>query len=123
MSPSSSQDLPEPRSSEDEDQPSQEVQDTLDHQSSRLKQATTLTKEVSSHPQAKEQFEALYQQIKAENGDHAELLKQLWEELMISRRSAIFWQEMSDVEKAMSDSMAQANIQLKQNYLRLVQEQ
>ncbi len=123
MSPSSSQDLPEPRSSEDEDQPSQKVQDTLDHQSSRLKQATTLTKEVSSHPQAKEQFEALYQQIKAENGDHAELLKQLWEELMISRRSAIFWQEMSDVEKAMSDSMAQANIQLKQNYLRLVQEQ
>lgn len=120
MDPSSSQNSAEQRPLENKVHSPQKAPDDL---SSLLKQATTLAKEVSTHPQSREQFEALYQQIRAENEVHAELLKQLWEELLVCRRSATFWQEMSDVEKAMSDSMAQANIQLKQNYLRLVQEQ
>lgn len=88
-----------------------------------LKGAIALTGDVKTHPDANQAFEELIAQLPAEHETEIQLLQQLWTAYISTRRSARFWEEMSDVEKAMSDRMAQANIQLQQNYLRLVQEQ
>lgn len=53
----------------------------------------------------------------------AELISMLWKEILTSRRSAAFWQQISDVEKAMSEQLVQQHLQLQQNHLRLMQEQ
>ena len=88
-----------------------------------LKSAIALTGDIDTHPEANQAFAELLDQLPAEHETEIQLLQQLWEAYISTRRSARFWEEMSDVEKAMSDRMAQANVQLKQNYLRLVQEQ
>ncbi|MEL6161759.1 MAG: hypothetical protein AAGJ95_11045 [Cyanobacteria bacterium J06554_11] len=88
-----------------------------------LSGAIALAKEGKQYTQATAQFEALLTQIQAESPVTAPLLKQLWEEFMSAQRSAAFWQTLSDAEKELSDKMSESNIQLKQNYMRLVQEQ
>ena len=88
-----------------------------------LKSAIALTGDLKTHPEADQAFKEIIAQLPAESEIEIELLKQLWAAFLSTRRSAQFWEEMSDVEKAMSDRMAQANVQLQQNYLRLVQEQ
>lgn len=88
-----------------------------------LKGAIALSHDVKTHPQAREQFEELYAQLAAENPGMADLLKQLWDEYITLQRSAAFWQSMSDAEKELSQKMTESNLQLQQNYLRLVQEQ
>ncbi len=52
----------------------------------------------------------------------AEVLQALWQELVTARRSGAFWQQISDVERTMTERLADSHIQLQQNYLRLVQE-
>jgi len=59
----------------------------------------------------------------AENPQAADLLEILWNEFVAANRSATFWQQICDVEKELSERMAQTNVQLKQEYLRLIQEQ
>ncbi len=88
-----------------------------------LSGAIALAKSGDSYDQASEQFEALLGQVAAESPAVAPLLKQLWQEYMSVQRSAAFWQVMSDAEKDLSDKMSATNIQLKQNYMRLIQEQ
>ena len=88
-----------------------------------LSGAIALSKEKEHLSQANEQFEALLAQVKAENPTTAPLLQQLWQEYMSVQRSADFWQVMSDAEKDLSDKMSATHIQLKQNYMRLIQEQ
>mgnify|MGYP001111715548 CR=1 FL=1 len=73
--------------------------------------------------QASEQFEALLSQVEAESPAAAPLLKRLWQEYLSVQRSAAFWEVMSDAEKDLSDKMSATHIQLKQNYMRLIQEQ
>lgn len=88
-----------------------------------LKGAIALAQDVKTHPQAQEQFEELYAQLAEENQAMADLLQQLWKEYITLQRSATFWQSMSDAEKELSQKMTESNLQLQQNYLRLVQEQ
>ena len=52
-----------------------------------------------------------------------ELLEALWTEVVSARRSEAFWQQLSEVEKGLSDRVAADHINLQQNHLRLVQEQ
>ncbi|MEL6489305.1 MAG: hypothetical protein AAFV85_00400 [Cyanobacteria bacterium J06634_6] len=85
--------------------------------------AIALVKQGDSYDQATEQFEALLGQVKASSPDVAPLLQQLWKEYLSVQRSAEFWQVMSDAEKGLSEKMTASNIQLKQNYMRLIQEQ
>lgn len=85
--------------------------------------AITLVKQGNSYAQATEQFEALLRQVEAESPTAAPLLKQLWQEFISGQRAAAFWETMSDAEKELSDKMSASNIQLKQNYMRLIQEQ
>lgn len=88
-----------------------------------LSGAIALAKESGNLTQANEQFDALLKQVEADSPAVAPLLKQLWKEFTSVQRSAAFWQVMSDAEKDLSDKMSATNIQLKQNYMRLIQEQ
>ena len=85
--------------------------------------AIALAKEGRNYPQATTQFEALLAQIEPAHPDVAPLLKTLWREYLSTQRSAAFWESMSDAEQNLSEKMSASNIQLKQNYMRLIQEQ
>ncbi|MBD1873616.1 hypothetical protein H6F75_08985 [Nodosilinea sp. FACHB-131] len=91
--------------------------------STRLQTAITLAKEVQQHPEAHQAFQEVVGELKTESPIAAELLGQLWQEYIGTQRSSQFWEQLSDVEKNLSDRLSQSHIQLKQNYLRLIQEQ
>ena len=88
-----------------------------------LSGAIALTKEGNSMTEATSQFEALLAQVEADSPTGAPLLKLLWDDYFSVLRSAAFWLVMSDAEKDLSDKMSATHIQLKQNYMRLIQEQ
>ncbi|MEM6449859.1 MAG: hypothetical protein AAF703_06055 [Cyanobacteria bacterium P01_D01_bin.105] len=84
--------------------------------------AIALTKS-KNYEQANQQFEALTAQLEADSPDASKLLKQLWKEYVAMQRSALFYERLSDAEAGLSEKMAENNIQLKRNYMRLIQEQ
>ncbi|MEL6776745.1 MAG: hypothetical protein AAFO06_05765 [Cyanobacteria bacterium J06597_16] len=88
-----------------------------------LSGAIALIKDGRNYEQATVQFEALLTQVSKESPAVAPLLKTLWKEYVSGQRSASFYESLSDAEKDLSDKMAKSNIQLKQNYMRLIQEQ
>jgi len=88
----------------------------------QLKKCITLAQDVGSHAEANRAFEQLCGIIDAENPMAAQLLEMLWEDTILARRSALFWQQMSDVEKDMANRMMENMTQMRQNYLRLMQE-
>lgn len=88
----------------------------------QLKKCLMLAQDVGSHAEATRAFEQLCGIIDAENPMAAQLLEMLWEEAIMARRSALFWQQMSDVEKDMANRMMENMTQMRQNYLRLMQE-
>ncbi len=85
--------------------------------------AIALAKNGKNYDQANDQFEALLPQLQKESTEAATLLKQLWKEYLSVQRSAMFYESLSDAEAGLSEKMAKSNIQLKQNYMRLIQEQ
>lgn len=91
--------------------------------STALKGAMALARDVTQHDQAKAQFAELYTQLEQENAQMAALVKQIWDEYITLQRSASFWKGMSNAEKELSDKITETNIQLQQNYNRLMQEQ
>jgi len=88
-----------------------------------LKACLALSQDVAAHEQATEQFQQLRETIATDSAQAQEVLDQLWFELLRARRSALFWQKTSDVERELTERMAASHLQLQQNYLRLVQEQ
>ena len=92
-----------------------------------LSGAIALAKDSKTHPQANAQFESLVKHVKngseAEREEITQLLKRLWKEYLAVQRSATFYASLSDAEKGLSDKMAESNIQLQRNYMRLVEEQ
>lgn len=85
--------------------------------------AIALAQSGKSYDQAAEQFAAVVSQIEGESSEAATLLKRLWKEYISVQRSAVFYEGLSDAEAGLSEKMAESNIQLKRNYMRLVQEQ
>ncbi|MGF1537111.1 MAG: hypothetical protein ACFB4J_11595 [Elainellaceae cyanobacterium] len=94
-------------------------QETLD----QLKLCFRLAEEPNTHAEAKQAFELVRDRVASECPDAAEVVEMLWQELISSRRSAIFWQELSDMEKNLGEKLAENQMQLRQNYNRLMQEQ
>lgn len=88
----------------------------------QLRKCIALAQEVANHPQANQAFEQLRDSIAQENPQAAELMDVLWQEAIAARRSAEFWHDMSDVEKNLCNQMMENMTQLRQNYLRLMQE-
>ena len=89
----------------------------------QLQECLSLVQDVAHHEEAGKQFAALRDRVAAENPLAAEMLALLWDEVLAARRSATFWREISDVEKQLSERIAQSHLQLRQNYLRLMEEQ
>ncbi len=85
--------------------------------------AIALAKGGKNYDAASEQFSAIVAQIENDSPEAATLLKQLWKEYVSVQRSATFYESLSDAEAGLSEKMAKSNIQLKQNYMRLIQEQ
>lgn len=91
--------------------------------SSRLQIAISLAQNVQQHPEAHEAFQNVLEELETESPEAAVLLAQLWHEYISSKRSSLFWEQLSEVEKNLSDRLSESHMQLKQNYLRLMQEQ
>ncbi len=89
----------------------------------QLRACVERARDISDGAKASVEFAQLCDRLGAENPQAADLLKILWNEFLAANRSATFWQQICDVEKELSERMAQTNIQLKQKYLRLMQEQ
>ena len=88
-----------------------------------LSGAIALARDGQNYDQANVQFEALVEQMESDSPEASKLLKQLWKEYIAVQRSAVFYASLSDAEAGLSEKMAESNIQLKRNYMRLVQEQ
>jgi hypothetical protein len=82
-----------------------------------------LTHHVDQHDQAQREFGLVCDRVAESDPGAAELLNLMWQELLSARRSSAFWQEMCDVEKELSHKIAESNLQLRQNYLRLTEDQ
>jgi hypothetical protein len=87
-----------------------------------LKDCLALASNPKTQTEADRQFLDLQDSL---NPDAAtsEVLQKLWAEVLAARRSAMFWEKLSDAERAVSDGLADNHLRLQQNYLRLVQEQ
>lgn len=88
----------------------------------QLQHCISLAQSVETHGEAKQQFEQLRQQINDSNPELVSMLDLLWKEILTAYRSVGFWQQMSEVEKEMASNMMDTMTQMRQNYLRLMQE-
>lgn len=91
-------------------------------QAKLLNECLSMAQDLSQHADAERHFLDLEETL-AGDAASSEILTRLWQELLAVRRSATFWQQISTVEKAMSEKLADSHFQLQQNYLRLMQEQ
>lgn len=88
-----------------------------------LETAIELAHDVKTQAEAHATFNTLYEDIRADHPEMAAMLQTLWREYVTTQRSAAFWQELCQVEKHLSERITESHIQLRQNYLRLMQEQ
>jgi hypothetical protein len=88
-----------------------------------LQTAIKLAQDVNTQDQAHATFNALYADLSGKDPETAAMMQSLWREYVASRRSVTFWQELCQVEKHLSERITESHIQLRQNYLRLMQEQ
>ncbi|MGE5658441.1 MAG: hypothetical protein ACM37W_17710 [Actinomycetota bacterium] len=88
----------------------------------QLKKCLMLAQDITTHIEANRAFEQMCNIIDAENPMAAQLLEMLWQEVIAARRAAVFWQQMSEVEKDMANKMMENMTEMRQNYLRLMQE-
>jgi hypothetical protein len=93
-----------------------------ENQTAQLQSCLNLALNPKSHGEADRQFLALQADLQT-NPATLDVLQRLWKEVLSARRSARFWEQMSDVEKSMSEGLASDHLRLQQNYLRLIQEQ
>lgn len=91
-------------------------------QADLLQDCLSLAANPKSQADAQRQFVNLQESLNTDAAT-SEVLQKLWQEVLAARRSSAFWEQLSDVEKAMSDGLATDHLRLQQNYLRLVQEQ
>ncbi len=87
-----------------------------------LQECFALAANPKSQADAERQFLALQESLESDAAT-SEVLQKLWTEVLAARRSAVFWEHLSDAERAVSDGLANNHLRLQQNYLRLVQEQ
>lgn len=97
------------------------LQSTMSNES--LRECIELTRDPKEHQAADEAFAAIKGALGDAPSETLEVVERLWSELLMARRSAAFWEQISDVERAMTERLAADHFQLKQNYLRLLQEQ
>lgn len=88
-----------------------------------LQECLSLINELSCYIEADQAFTQLNDQIATDHPVAAEMLQLLWAEMLAARRSASFWEQLSDIERRFTEQMTASHTQLQQNYLRLIEEQ
>lgn len=88
-----------------------------------LETAINLAQDGTSPEQAHATFNEVFETVREADPQTAAMLQMLWREYVTTQRSANFWQELCQVEKHLSERITESHIQLRQNYLRLMQEQ
>lgn len=88
-----------------------------------LHTAMKLAQDVKTQNEAHAVFNELYETVRCDNPELAMMLQMLWRDYVASQRSVAFWQELCQVEKHLSERITENHLQLRQNYLRLMQEQ
>ncbi len=88
-----------------------------------LQDCISLATDLSRHEEATQAFAALKNHLDVENSPVAELVDMLWGELLSAQRSATVWEQICNVERELANQLTANNLQLQQNYLRLIQEQ
>lgn len=88
-----------------------------------LQECLLLINELSSYAEANQAFIQLNDQLAVDHPIAAEMLQLLWKEMLSARRSASFWEQLSDIERQFTEQVTASHVQLQQNYLRLVEEQ
>jgi len=88
-----------------------------------LETAIDLAKDGASHEKAHATFNEVLETVREGDPQAAAMLQMLWREYVTTQRSANFWQELCQVEKHLSERITESHAQLRQNYLRLMQEQ
>ncbi len=83
----------------------------------------SLANDFSRHLEANQAFAEFQDQLAIDYPIMAEMLGILWGEMLSARRSATFWEHLSDMERQLTEQMAESHIQLQQNYFRLMDEQ
>ena len=89
----------------------------------RLQAALDLAQSVENHGEASRIIQAIVAELHDQSPEAIALFQQLWRAYISSQRSSQFWQQVSEAEKNLSDRLSASHVQLKQNYLRLMQEQ
>lgn len=89
----------------------------------RLQAALDLAQSVENHGEASQMIQAIVADLQDQSPEAIALFQQLWQAYISSQRSSQFWQQISEAEKNLSDRLSASHVQLKQNYLRLMQEQ
>lgn len=89
----------------------------------RIQECLSLANDFSRHAEANQAFIDLKDSLAVDHPIAAEMLSLLWHEMLSARRSASFWEQISDIERQLTEQMTASHVQLQQNYLRLVQEQ
>jgi len=89
----------------------------------QLKACLSLSRDLPNHAAANEAFTNFCDRLGNQSTQSREMLELLWGEVLAARRSATFWQEVCNVEKELSERIAANHVQLRQNYLRLMEEQ
>lgn len=90
-------------------------------QLTQLQDCLALARDPAQHDAARQSLAQLLSGVDPAAAPN--IIDALWNELLTARRSTAFWEQISDAEKEMGDRLAQDNIRLQQNYLRLMQEQ
>jgi len=95
----------------------------MSHSTASLPAEILTAKDPKAHSEAERTFEEIKDDLMDAPPEALQLVDRLWKELLLARRSAAFWEEISNVERSMTERLAADHLQLHQNYLRLVQEQ
>jgi len=91
-------------------------------QAELLEDCLSMAQDLGSHADADRRFLDLEETL-SDDAATVAVLNALWKEVLAARRSATYWQQISDVERSMTEKLANTHFQLQQNYLRLMQEQ
>jgi hypothetical protein len=89
----------------------------------QIQACLALAQDRSRHEEANQAFIEFKNSLAVDDPVTAEMLAMLWNEVLSARRSAEFWEQLSNIEREFTEQMAASHTQLQQNYLRLLQEQ
>ncbi len=88
-----------------------------------LESAISLAQDSDSNEKAHAAFNEVLETLQTNDPQVAAMLQLLWREYVTTQRSVTFWQELCQVEKHLSERITESHVQLRQDYLRLMQEQ